>query len=457
MKRYNFKTEVNYKRKIFYKRERVKEIETINIEIENTDIYVKSEKKIYTTLRFSRQTSVETLNQEKKANLNEIEKIDFRRSRGYMALYKTGIIIFFLMFVCWSCREIIFNYRNWFNLLLEHIAVDSFFSMSFILIAIPILMLTGTPSKEVLIKFKDKDKICFPYYTIHDKEIKEFIEYVIYSNPEIKVVNKRKITDFKIIFISSILICLQLFFVYVGYESYRYNLEEKEMNKAIQENNYYSEEELIKLKYLKKDNFFDYNIYKNVNTGEKIKIKEDKIITRTNREYNAFVIKYYSKENKGKLLAKRYEIIASNNKDISFKKYGKQYCYYNSKLYKFNSEIDGTVTFFDRDINEEAKVNFLNKNSLYDFIYSDDEYINVEKNIFKSYRKLDSYNSVYGKCYIIKAEGISSRDTSYIMYIEINDSLYEGIIFDVDEKNLKRSDNYLNNVLQYFRNILPEK
>ena len=411
------------------KYKKTKETEITDIEIDYNDIHIKSVKTTYTAPRFSNEwKAANSSSQEKQTNIENIYEISYEKSKGIKAIYITGIIIFALLMVFFSSREIIANYTNWFPALLKHIAVDGFFSILWLMVGLPISMLWfQTPSRAILIKFKDGDKICFPYYKYKSEEtIKKFIEEVKEHNKEIRVSNKRKITDLKIIFIICLVIGLQLYF---GYNS-RFEKAAEFLDREISAGNYYTTEEFAKLKFLKTDKIMGYNIYENVKTKEKIRIKEEKT-SRNKQEYNFLLIKYFSKSDEEKLIGEKYCYLGTGDLQNEFHitKDGNEYYFLNGKLYKFHKNVSENkayyrIEFYDNEKIEKENWRFLNKHKLYDFIYSNENFINNSNNNYKSFERKEVLNTDYGKAYIVKADeymGTSHRwRCLYLFYLYRN-------------------------------------
>lgn len=300
--------------------------------------------------------------------------------------------------------------------------------MLWLMVDLPIsVFLIEAPTRELFIKFKDGDKICFPYYKYKsDKTIREFIEEVKGNDTGIRIINKRKITDLKIIVIIFLLICLQLYFSYNS----KFERAEVSLDREIKSGSYYTAEDFTKLKFLKTDKILGYNIYENVKTKEKIRIKEEKQL-KTQQEYNFLLIKYFSKSDKEKLIGEKYCYLGAGelNNEIHFERDGIEYYILNEQLYKFYTTVSGNKTyyrikFYDNEEIEKENWTTLNKHKVYDFIYSDEDFLYNENNNFKSFEKKEILESEYGKCYIIKADEYSGnsrrRRCHYLCYVYRN-------------------------------------
>ena len=89
--------------------QKTRESEITDIEIEYNNIYIKSEKNVSIAKRFSNEWKTKTTKQEKQANIEDIEKINNKRSKYINGIYISAIIIFTLLMLFFSSKEIIFN------------------------------------------------------------------------------------------------------------------------------------------------------------------------------------------------------------------------------------------------------------------------------------------------------------------------------------------------------------
>lgn len=292
-----------------------------------------------------------------------------------------------------------------------------------------VFRLQDLKKKTLKIRTDNGEKIYIP---AENMEIEKFLDDITKDNPKIKV--KNSIKRNKIIKILAILI----FLVILSIPIISTLLTKNDNKNSISNNdtcevdvNLY-EAKLIETKKINK--FYSKNTYFIENKDETVKIIEENLNNdkKINQKYYIWSYKYYSKEN-NELVKSDYDtknVYSSDNNFIYTTKDEVQY-WYNSidhKLYKFydkyynnartyfGNRFSYTVTSYNKNIRSNNNV----INIVYDFIKFDDAKNMHEDNNYKNMIKiLDTFNSKYGKCYIIMFGNLQNGD--YYMYIENND------------------------------------
>ena len=446
--KYNFETNVIYAKRYSSS----KEEEKAEVILNHDSIYINYKRKIYERSGFGQKKSERNMHKEKKSSISNIDCVKFKRGKGYISICWTGIVIFVLLFFFFGISEI--TRSKDVEDVIGFTAANAFFAIAYILIATPIAFLIGVPDREMLIKFKDNEKIRIPYYAYNSyNKINNLICDLKDIQQDIKIINQRIITN---IIIAVILLCglfIQGLSLHIKYDKYK----EENLKKIISQDKYYDEVEFRKVNFIKRDILFNENIYKIIETGETIKVKEN--AKRENIEYGAFILKYYSIDNK-ELIATRYKILDQSNGISSFVKYKTEFFYdYNSdKIFEFNipdadlnketNYSKGKVDFYYKD-NKESKDQAI-FDGIYKFVYSNSNERKLNNSKYINFSKMGNYKSKYGMCYIIKASQKNSMD--YIMYIETLENDYCGIIYTY------RGDLYGNyQDIDYFKSIIFEE
>lgn len=444
MKKYEFKTSTHIRTRAGYQHINTVEKESATITIEGTNIIINTHKESHVkgTLTGEQKDKKDA---SKNGSIFDIQNICFRKSKNYMNTLKTGIGFAIFMFVFAISNIIMTDFIVFWDIL-EVFGVPLVFGLGLHVVVIGLMILHGDPTKEFAIRFQDNEVISFAYYRSDLNQLKELREYLKSINSDIKELNTEKIITKSVLFTVSLLLGLQLFWIGFGYyDNYKYKLREQELQEAIENNNYYiDEEEVCFLKRVGGDPF-GYGIYESMN--EFIKIKEADIETSISKSEWVIALKIYAKEPSGKLLAEKYVDLPSGGVNNSVTKYGYSYRYDYSTLYKLKEPVENFV-FFDK----EARLNSETHRSIYEYLYSDAKIDNLGNDSFQDYEQVEFYNSKYGKCYIIKNISATTKDVLYCMYVDIDGNTYEGFILEKKlEVNEKEED-----IIKYFKNSLPE-
>lgn len=293
----------------------------------------------------------------------------------------------------------------------------------FIFIAGFFLIMQDITAKCIQITIKDDynkyKKIIFPVAsiffiktpkTVRD-EIRELINELKNINPEIKYKEDNKHRTFIIFILACILTIILGGIVlknnYKSENDVAYNLE----NNLLNENVIFDKGTLINIKKQLINGKDEYiYVFKIRSTGEEIEVKNQygKQIGET---YNICIIEYYDKK-QNELFSREYKISYNNDNTIIQWGTNKEYLhdYIGNKTYIFNilenSDIPNYCTI-------TSYYNGYEKGMLYNFIHSDEVKINIDNNIdvesiknnkYITLEKIEEYESVYGTCYILKAE-----------------------------------------------------
>lgn len=444
MKEYKFETYTSIRMRGGTRFNRVSTVEQelTTIVVERDTINIESKKTGHTKSVMLGETNKQD-GSSKHSNIIDIKSLSFRKSKNYMTILKISLGIVIFMFLFGMADYFSQEYLTTRNKL-ELIGTPFVFGLGFHVIVVFIMILYRTPIKEFAIRFQDNETISFSYYQNDLNQLKELITYIKNINPNIKEFNIEKIITEIVLLGISLLVIFQLSWLGFGYYSdYKYQLKEQELKEALKNDDYYIEEERhYSFKYIKGD-AFGYNVY-NVN-GKYVKIKETDIETYTGWGSGVLLFKIYSKS-QGKLLAEKYVELPSDN---SISKYGYSYYDYHNGFYKLKEPV-GEVAFFDK----ESRLVSDDDLSIYEFLYSDKETDELGNDNHLEYEHVDSYDSRYGKCYIIKSFETSRGNITYFMYVDIDSDnfKYEGIILK-KETDIEDDEE---NIIKYFKNILPE-
>ena len=307
--------------------------------------------------------------------------------------------------------------------------------------------------KALKIKVRNEKSLCIAIEGWRDKNkdrLRDFICETHEINSKIKIINL--IITNRVLLISVSLAIMVISFT-IGFSSQKINMDICD----VQVNVY--EAKLIK-KYKGSNDYI--NTYFLENENKKVKIKESKMDSykkEVNQKYYLWCFKYYSKAN-NELLKTEYECSIANNENsfILTSKYNKniniQYLHNckDNKIYKFfDSQFDYTNKYTSYNLNLYSKskdYNDDNFDKIYDFIHSDESQRSQEDN--DVIKILDTFDSKYGKCYIIKYKYLPR----YYLYIENEDirskEEYDGIFL------YKRNINYFNEIKakNYFKEVL---
>ena len=203
----------------------------------------------------------------------------------------------------------------------------------------------------------------------------------------------------------------------------------------------------------------DYNIskkryiyvFKSVTTGEIFEINNLYNMT-TSEIYNIAIIKYY-KKNTNKLFYIEYKIDEYNKSNVlTVCKHNKYYYhdYISNKTYIFNTLTNQKIPEYSTNLYYKKTTE---NNTLYNFINSNIDEIRIDENLdyhfvnlkYNSIKKIDCFDSTYGKCYILKL--VCENTVNYAMYIknDVNSSekKHDAIIL---ESFNRKSDFFSNDI-----------
>ncbi len=441
MKKYNWETKIRYG----YRRRRRKRtrINTkYNICFDNNNINVKYIEEH--EWKFWGAKTNNTTKKEKTANVNQIKYIKINKGKEYKNIFHILLGLFIVLFIVLFLSSVKLGDINIFSKTIEIFSTSSIFSLMLIPILTFGIILEGVPNKEMIIKFIDDDEITVKYSVFEGlKEINDFINDLKTIAPDIKIINANRRTNIIYLLLIVATLLIILLSLYIKNEEKEYDLKENNLKTMIKEDLIYEKVEIEEVNYIKRDYILNYNVFEIAKSKEKIYVKED--VKRKQKEYNMFIIKYYSKENE-KIIFTAYEILNKDWVNTSFEKYNKRYHYMNNKIYIFSSEIS-KVDFWDKETHKYKNLRLLNEKTLYDFIKSGKESDIIENNLYNNYKYISSYNTVYGKAYIVQATIDQIED--YLVYIQIKDEIYDAII--IQENNIANE-----NPEKYFKSILSE-
>ena len=303
--------------------------------------------------------------------------------------------------------------------------------------------------KTLKIRTDNGEKVYIP---IENMAIENFIDDITKDNPKVKARNLIKHN--KIIKILVVLILVVLLSIRVILSTTTDNNDIGKVDVNIYE------AKLIETKKI--NNFYSKNTYFIENKDELVKIIEKNLNNdkKINQKYYICNYKYYSKEN-NELIKSDYDtknVYLSDNNFIYTTKDEIQYWYnyidhklyrfydkyYNNSRTYFGNRFSYTVTSYNKNLKSNNNV----INIIYEFIKSTNINNTQENNNYKNMIKiLDTFNSKYGKCYIIVFG--NSQNGDYYMYIDNESNAdYEGIFI---HSTLKFNEN---TAINYFKDMI---
>ena len=444
----------------YFRNNEYKKIETNKIKLNSDKLIIATsiEEKSKGLLKVNNYSNKE--NEEKEFSLDEISYVKKKSVWFHYMLCLISVLIFIGIYdkVDLNNKQNILNIGN----LPNDIRTFSILFIATIVISYIIAFFIGAPSKQIEIKFKNKEKISFFYYTWNRMEAKSFLEDLKYFNVSIKIkdINKRN---------NIIITILILFIVFSLNNKYIEISKESQLIKALIENTCYTDITMEKGTLIKSEKTLEkngiYPIFKNTylleKSKDKIVIKQTTVESK-NEDYNIFILKYFSKDS-NQLIDTKYVPVKQRNYEIlSFKMYNKAYYYENSgdeKIYEFNipnydfSKESNYSDFLVDFYNTETKsLRSDIEGQIYNFVHSNLDEQKFDTN--KKFKKLGKYESKYGTCNIIQGINILyNGETDYYNVIENKNGNHLVIIltfrggFGVG----------YNNYIDYFKTILPER
>ena len=404
-------------------------------------------------------------------NINAIKSIKFKP--GYATSLNFNQIWHLLVLILGIIGFIFYIIHAW-EVMIHDIGF-AIFPFFFFIIGIPLLS-TNFTFKCMQINYMDDNviskqnikKVVFPVSSIFffptphaEKEaINNLIDEIKGINPGIKYKKDKLFKISMSLFILLILIFVTVPFIlkhdYLLENSLSYNEE----NNLLYTDIIFDKGTLINIE--KKDGSSRDYIYsfKLNSSGEEIQVINPYNV-QIGETYNIYITNYYKKDD-NTLFSSNYTVYS--NGDVGHILVDGTlyfYDYINNVKYCFNNL--GSEKIYSYEISAYYKNNNTN-NTLYNFIYSSDTEISISNdfdiksfisNGYTTLEKLDSFESEYGNCYILKAN-TNTNKTNYLLYIENKyKNTFNGIILNsrINDKGYFNTDT---DAINSFKTIVNE-